>query len=287
MKNQTKAQLWVGIAAGLTLWSVQELTQFALNASSLHQYLVLGIQGLLLGGFLGALYLGSEGYLHQHLPRMVMGIRLGFLTGGLGGMLGYLLVAQILLQNPELSSMSRALVFSQSWLLTYLMIGVGQGLRDQSNLQLIRGLLTALIACIYTGILFALIELLPIPQGIKPGLSIFLLGFGFAVIVNFFSNFRRVEWLKSLNGNLENMEFELSKHIHYLGTQNLDRINLSSYPNINSTHAKLIKYYSGYSILDNDPFVRTWVNFRNVTEQPLKNGDIIKVGTAVFQYLKA
>ena len=88
----------------------------------------------------------------------------------------------------------------------------------------------------------------------------------------------------SLNGSLAGREFELSKETHYLGTQTEDQINLGSYEEVNSTHAKLIRYETGYSLVDNDPFCSTFVNFRNITEQPLKNGDIIKVGSAIFQY---
>ncbi len=276
----------MGLTAGFSLWSFQELSRFILSAEGELNNWAIALQGFLICGLLGAITLGQEGYLQQNFSRMIQGIRIGLFAGGFGGMVGFWLIDRILSTSGELSVLFKALISSQSWLLPFLMIGVSFGLRDQSNLQLQRGLFAAIATSLFGAFTLPLISLLPLRPPHAEDLTLFLLGFGFIQIMGYFGQFRRTEWIKSLNGELEGLEFELHKHIHYLGTQNLDRINLSGYPDINSTHAKLIKYHCGYSLLDNDPFGRTWLNFRSVTEQPLKNGDIIKVGTAVFQYLK-
>ncbi len=80
------------------------------------------------------------------------------------------------------------------------------------------------------------------------------------------------------------MDIELSKEIHLFGTQDSDDINLQDYQDVQQSHAKLIRYFDYYSLVDNDPFCQTFVNFRVVKEQFLKNGDILKIGTALFQY---
>ena len=243
------------------------------------------LEGTFMGGILGLLALASEGFLQQNAARARQGARIGFFLGAMGGFLGFFFTGQLYHEMAD-QPLWQAVATSQRWLLVLLAIGIGMGIRDQSNLQLIRGMFSALAAGIFTTLVSLGLSQIP---GLDPMILLLCecltLGLAWFFLHAAFAGYRRREWLYCLNGGLENMEFELNKSIHYLGTQSLDQINLTNYPDINSTHAKLIRYYNGYSLVDNDPFGRTWVNFRNITEQPLKSGDIIKVGGALFQYL--
>ncbi|PCI23950.1 MAG: hypothetical protein COB67_12190, partial [SAR324 cluster bacterium] len=160
------------------------------------------------------------------------------------------------------------------------------GLRDRNKQQLTRGLFGGVLAGLLGGTLTVLFTALISNLYWARGFGFLSMSTVFSIVLFYFSKYQRKEWLKILSGPLEGMDFELSNEIHFLGTQNSDDINLKDYEDINPTHAKMIRYAYGYSLIDNDPFGRTYVNFRSVNEQPLKNGDILKIGSATFQYCR-
>ena len=127
------------------------------------------------------------------------------------------------------------------------------------------------------------IDFIPIPL-IARGIGLVVLCSVFSLSLYLFSFLGRKIWLKVLNGKLEGLEIALSREIHLFGTQDNDDINLQDYQDVQQSHAKLIRYFDNYSLVDNDPFCQTFVNFRGIKEQFLKNGDILKIGTALFQY---
>ncbi len=289
MNNFTLARLFSGLAAGLALWSLQEVAQLANLQLPIPASLALSFQGLLIGALLGGIFLSLEGYLDRNIPRMAQGLKIGLLFGAIGGMSGFFLGNRLveLVIASDLGLTGLGIFAAQKWLPLLLAIGIAIGVRDQSYLQMTRGVAATLTTHILLTALSGYLYLAPISGFVHLAIESLFLCLVFSTSFYYFSNFRRTEWLRMLNGDLRDQEFELNKEVHFLGTQSLDSINLSSYPNINSTHAKLIKFYSGYSLVDNDPFGRTFVNFRSITEQPLKNGDIIKLGTALFQYCKS
>lgn len=286
MKKDKTPYPILGIAIGLLMWAAQELFLLSVTDVGIEHTWVQVLSGIILGGILGMCIAAMDGLLIRNPPLLVKGAQWGSLLGAVGGALGFFLIAEMAAQSEIMRSggILAYLVLPQRWLIITLAIGVAMGLRDQSHLRFVRGLLASALTGIVGGFWITGIMMINLDPVVGRGLA--LVGFTliYSLIYVAVIQYKRDYWLLSLNGSLEGREFELCRSMQFLGTQNEDLINLGGYQEVNSTHAKLIRYETGYSLVDNDPFCRTLVNFRNVTEQPLKNGDIIKVGTALFQY---
>lgn len=288
MKKHLNNYLIFGVATGMFVWSLEEFLLLLTRLLPIHESILALIIGSAIGGVSGALFGAKEGFFANSLTKMKRGARIVGLFGLFVGMISFFLLDQtaytFLPKDGEGTLFSKNLLFSLRWLLLSIAIGLAIGVRDRNNLKVLRGGLSGTTAGFFSLIAILLVSLLPISNNWVRGAGLILFTTSLSGMLYYFSNFKRKEWLKSLNGAYEGIEFELSNDLYTLGTQNDDEISLHGYEDINPTHAKLIKHRTGYSLIDNDPFGRTYVNFRNITEQPLKNGDIIKVGSATFQY---
>ncbi|MDH5561791.1 MAG: FHA domain-containing protein [Deltaproteobacteria bacterium] len=287
MKDKGFRYVILGLSAGLIAWAFQELllvfTHYDIIPLSVKAALTGGLVGVIFGVFFGA----KEGFFTKDVNKMKKG---ALVVGSLGLISGAILFFSIeILQAfihwilvPE--SILPGLFYSQRWILLALSLGVAVGIRDQFGIMLTRGILSGIAAGIVGAVLCFLASVILDNSFFIRGVS--LISFGIVLFYSafYFANYKKKEWVRILNGNQEGFEFELFKNIHHIGCQVWDEINLKSYQDINSSHAKLIKYPCGYSLVDNDPLGRTFVNYRTISEQPLKNGDVIKIGDALFQY---
>ena len=92
-------------------------------------------------------------------------------------------------------------------------------------------------------------------------------------------------WIMFLNGTLAGKKFSLDREVTTIGSHSNNNICLKNYLNVNYNHLKVVRYGTQLTVLDNDPYMKTWVNFRSAREYILKNGDLIKIGCAEFQYV--
>ncbi|MFH2131326.1 MAG: FHA domain-containing protein [bacterium] len=286
MKNNISANILFGLATGFAIWFLNEFWIYLYTSEFTSSRIAVVISGGLIGTGFGASTLMKGGFFTDNLYKIKRGVLFGALLGLAGGLTGFALVDQInqqvvdLAQQPVLAY----ILYSVRWLVLALFIGIAAGLRDNSSTIMIRSLIGSGVAGLGSGIIISAINLFAPVYFISRGIDFIIFGILLILALDYVSVIGRKAWIKGLNGQLEGTDFELLQEIHYLGTQSNDDINLKSYPDIRPSHAKLVRYYSGYSLVDNDPFWQTYVNFRNIKEQPLKNGDIIKVGKALFQY---
>ncbi len=286
MRKKISYYLVYGFASALIIWSLQELFLYLFNDLPVSKSLTGALYGALCGGLYGGLIAGMEGFFSGSKFLLKKGLRLGVIFGTIGGLVSFYIVDQIVrfAALTDLNPMVPLIVYSLRWLTIALCIGFAIGIRDRNHLTLVRTITGGLLSGITGGLIISFsiqfIESILLARGI--GLIIF--GMLLAGSVYHFSFYGRKSWLKVLNGKLEGMEIELTKEIHYFGTQDNDDINLQDYQEVQQAHAKLIRYFDNYSLVDNDPFCQTFVNFRGIKEQFLKNGDILKIGTALFQY---
>lgn len=286
MKNRTLANILYGLATGLTVWFINELWIYLYPTDTTPDRAEVAISSVLIGLGFGILTLVKNGFFTDNRFKIKRGMAYGAVTGLFGGLCGFVLIDQVTLfmGNDSFPVLLASIVLAARWLVLALFIGLGLGLRDRSGTIMTRTLIGSGIAGLISGIIITGINLISPLFFISRGFGFALFGVILIMSIETVSTFRRKTWIRGLNGQLEGLDFELLQEIHALGTQSNDDINLKSYEDIRPSHAKLVRYYSGYSLVDNDPFWQTYVNFRNIKEQPLKNGDIIKVGKALFQY---
>lgn len=286
MRKNISFYLAYGFASALIIWALQELFLFLVNDLPLPDSLKVALYGALCGGLFAGLIVGMDGFFSGSRFLYRRGLRIGVLFGATGGLVSFYIVDQIIrfASLTETSEIVPVIVYSLRWLTIALCIGFAMGIRDRNHLSLVRSIVAGLIAGVIGGLFISL--MIQYFASILLARGIGLLGFGVILAAAIYkaSFFGRKSWLKVLNGKMEGMELELTKDIHIIGTQDNDDINLQDYQEVQQSHAKLIRYFDHYSLVDNDPFCQTFVNFRGIKEQFLKNGDILKIGTALFQY---
>lgn len=288
MKNNYSPVLLLGVAGGLICWSLYEFFLFIITPlmiSSLIQLIFSGgFAGLLTGCFIG----GQQGYFKHSFKQLKKNALLGGIAGLIAGVV-FSYVSHYASSNLLLSYEGKSFIdhiYITRWLFLAIFIGGAMGFYESVNVEITRSVLSGFITGLLCIAILYLAHEAAVNSFIERGIAFISFCTLFSYFLSYFSTFKRKEWIKSLNGQLTGFEFELSKASHYFGTQVCDDINLKSYEKVNPAHAKLIKYYTGYSLTDNDPFGQTYVNFRSIKEQPLKNGDILKIGTALFQYCR-
>lgn len=91
-------------------------------------------------------------------------------------------------------------------------------------------------------------------------------------------------WLRLLTGGGADTFFPLNGHRVTLGSLDGNDIPLRDFQEVFPTHCYLARNGEHFEIVDDGEGGAVQVNFRPVREQTLKDGDLIKVGTALLQY---
>ncbi len=94
-------------------------------------------------------------------------------------------------------------------------------------------------------------------------------------------------WLRVLNGPGEDTFYPLIGKSVTLGKMEFNDIPLTSYQEIFPFHCQLRWEADHYRIVDREQGGTVLVNYRQIQEQDLKHGDLVKLGTALLQYGEA
>ncbi len=94
-------------------------------------------------------------------------------------------------------------------------------------------------------------------------------------------------WLRVLTGPGEDECFPLENRSIRLGKLESNEIPLLHYSEVYPVHCRIDWVQDQYKIIDDETGGTVYVNFRQVQEQPLKAGDLVKIGSALLQYGEA
>lgn len=294
--RQLAWKTWVlGAAAGLWAAFAAESVLMGLGLLGLDPGLRLATAGLALGLTTGALVAPIGESLHQHPKRRWMVGMWGGLLGALIGVAGIGVVSWWL--TPDIAPQRLVLGYRAStvWLICLPLllgllgaaIGFGSGLGVRNRALGMRRLKYGAIGGLAAGILVAVIEAL------APGslwLHTVALAAWAAVLaqVLFWTEKRRARhWLRVLTGPGEDEFFPLVNQTVRLGKAEHNEIPLLHYAEVYPVHCRIDWMDGQYHIVDDETGGTVYVNFRQVQEQPLKPGDLIKIGSALLQYGEA
>lgn len=284
--NKTVGSIIIGLSGGILAWFFLEILLVSLTGLNASPIFIAACVGASTGFSFGVILPMTDIYLSNNIVKWKETVKISMLMGITSGVISFALVelasehVPIFTENTFLADTLTA----QRWVVVAIAIGISQGIRERRTLKIVRGFIGGLIAGIIGSFLIFLVLQHLTSTFLAQGVSMLIFGVVYAISMERARNVGMKTWIKALNGKLTGIHFELSDPIHFLGSNASDDINLIDYKEISQTHAKIVMYDHMYSILDNDPFNRTWVNFRPAHEQPLKNGDILKIGTALFQF---
>jgi len=94
-------------------------------------------------------------------------------------------------------------------------------------------------------------------------------------------------WLRLLSSPGEDRIFPLLGHSLTLGKSEINDIPLQTFHEIYPYHCRVQWVDNHYEIVENDQGGIVLVNFRQIEQQALKPGDLVKIGSAVLQYGEA
>jgi hypothetical protein len=94
-------------------------------------------------------------------------------------------------------------------------------------------------------------------------------------------------WLRVLTGPGEDECIPLVNRTIHVGKLESNEIPLLHYSEVYPVHCRIDWVQDQYKIIDDETGGTVYVNFRQVQEQPLKPGDLVKIGSALLQYGEA
>jgi pSer/pThr/pTyr-binding forkhead associated (FHA) protein len=110
----------------------------------------------------------------------------------------------------------------------------------------------------------------------------FLIGMLYGVVEHRFTR----GYLHLLSGRLKGKEFPLTEKKTVIGSSEKTEVTLAGYTNVAEEHTVITRSGDTFSLTDAGTRKATYLNDRSVENAELKDGDVIRVGDAQFQFRK-
>jgi len=242
--------------------------------------------GLVLAGSLSPL----EDLLRRYPQRSLRAALFGGGLGALGGLLPPLLVT---LAVPGLVAQSTtALALGVGTATAQLALigaatGFGSGMAAGGRRRVLRRLLAGALFGTLLGLPLTALELLPLSGGWLPMGATALWAMLLALTLFWWEKQFARRWLRLLTAPGEDWVFPLPASRVSLGKNEHNDIPLPYFKEIYPFHCQLNWAGDHFEVYDEDQGGLVLVNYRQAQDQTLKNGDLIKIGTALLQYGEA
>ena len=215
---------------------------------------------------------------HHDLAHTMSKMLFGALSGSVAGLfcfgLGHFI--QILHISPILSRLI-------SWtLLGVLIIGTIEYFRSHSEILWPR-IISGGIGGFISGGIFEFLMLYQM-SGPENLYGIVLSGFTISLFIGLYENHVTFFALRVLTGKQEGQIFLLDQNTFNLGYSSQNDFILNGYAEVCNLHAHIYKKEKQLFIENTEADSGVLVNYRQIDQQAMKKGDVIKIGTAQLQY---
>ena len=287
--NLMLQMLIAGLIGGLLAWIANEpWTQDTPEASTggmrdvyLHSLLFFAIVGALIGAALGAV----EGLLTAAYARMAkgagLGLLIGFLGGAIAGLAGQLVYSFITGFGSSIPV--QILGRTVGWTLVGMAIGLAQGARYLNFKRVINGLIGGAIGGFAGGILFDPIAAIVGGEASR-FVALVVIGGAIGAAIGLLEEIRKQAWITIVEGPLTGKEFILYKQATTIGSAPHCDIPLFKDADVAPEHARIQQSGNVFLIASLAGPEAVFVNGRPATNQPLKSGDLLHLGSTAFFY---
>lgn len=237
-------------------------------------------QGMVVGTGLGICVKSQNNVLSENYGALKTSLPLGAFFGAMSGLLGFFLGQSLLALPLDIPLFWVRII---SWGLLGLWLGILVNLHTATSAQSVVQIAGATLGGLLGGLLLEGFQALPL--GIA-GLWLGLIFLGMALLLSmtFFQIYSAKGYLRVLTGESEGKVYLLDKPLFSLGYEAHNDLILKGYTEVCATHVHIVKDTPNHQIVNVCLGGQLSVNFRLVDEQNMKNGDVIKLGTALLQY---
>jgi len=282
-----------GIIAGSFAWPFAELLlhyQSKLPSLLLFSMLL----GITIGIFIGGCFGTSEGIITVSGKKARAGALMGIIIGAVGGLIGFVTgqAALLLLGTTFFNSTSsfRNIGFPLSkalgWATFGICIGIVEGIRSRSGAKIKNGIIGGVIGGFIGGLVFEFIRVFSPGNYFSRLIGLIILGLMIGVFYGLIENRLSEAILRLLNGKYKGKEFPLAQKRSRIGKFERADINLSGYTDVSGEHAEIKKEKKRFILSDTNSKAGIFVNDSKTSNTALKNGDVIRIGSAQFLFSK-
>lgn len=277
--------IFLGLLAGILACSIIGLSNDFLKP--VMPFFYNGYIGAIIGGVFVFISLFYNQIFYSNIHKFFTVLCFSTIICSLLGAISFFLVDQIINTSEyfKTNDIARYILECSKWTFINTIIYLLPSVIKMEPQKFINNILVGLIAGVSFCFFLILYQFLIVNNIVLQIFTLITFGLCNSIAYLIHEAVSKTNWLLFLNGPLAGKEFTLSKNVTSLGSYFKDDIKLDKYVNVTDTHAKIIQYGGPYTILNNDPFMRTWVNFRPFTEHLLRHGDIIRLGDVEIYYI--
>ena len=271
----------IGGVGGLFSWSLLQVLLYGQERFGPFPVLDPFIyEGIVIGIGIGIFIKSKEDLLFENFTSLWKSISIGICLGIVSGILGFTM-GQGLLALPFAIPLSWVRVIS--WTLLGFCVCLLINFATPSSKKSISQIVGAIWGGLLAGLFIEAYQQLPLViMSDLVGLVVY--GMILSLSIALFEVFSSKAYLRVLTGKCKGKIYLMDKNKYSLGYQSHNDVILRGYTEVCDTHAHIIKSKPNYQIINVCPGGQVFVNYRFVEQQNMKNGDIIKLGSALLQF---
>ena len=279
--------LIAGALGGIGSWA---FVLFLLNrdfSNPIMPHIILGsIIGLHIGSYIWSVEAIIARQRYQAIRGAIYGGMSGIIGGGIGGLFGATLFTKIggfIVERMD--AMSEAGVYlglAMGWGLLGLFIGMSGGIAERSWKKSVYGIIGGTIGGVVGGIIFNYLRSNIHYSATAIGLA-FLggsIGLGISLVEEALSTVK----IRIIKGRNEGRTFSVTKNTISIGRDDRCDVCLSGNEGVALQHAKISVNSNAFEITETGGGTGVYVNDKKAAKSELKNGDIIRIGSAVLMF---
>lgn len=285
--NLMLQMLIAGLIGGLLAWIANEPWFGASDSTALGTYAVVMIFTAIAGSLIGAALGVVEGLLSAAYLKALKDAGLGLLIGAVGGALaGGIAQFAFALIVPDTNAVTVRLIIARTigWALAGLGIGLAQGVRYFNFSRILNGLIGGAIGGFVGGILFDVVGMILAGGAISRLVGLAVIGAATGAAIGLLEEIRKQAWITIVEGPLTGKEYILFKQVTTIGSAPHCDIPLFKDPDVATEHAHIQQSGNAFIIASRAGPEAVFVNGRPATNQPLKSGDLLHLGSTAFYY---
>ncbi len=279
--------LIAGALGGIGSWA---FVLFLLNrdfSNPIMPHIILGsIIGLHIGAYIWSVEAIAARQRYKAIIGAVYGGMSGIIGGGIGGLFGATIFTKIggfIVERMD--AMSEAGVYlglAMGWGLLGLFIGMSGGIAERSWKKSVYGIIGGTIGGVIGGIIFNYLRSNIHYSATAIGLA-FLggsIGLGISLVEEALSTVK----IRIIKGRNEGRIFSVTKNTISIGRDDRCDVCLSGNEGVALQHAKISVNNNAFEVTETGGGTGVYVNDKKTAKSELKNGDIIRIGSAVLMF---